>query len=142
MIAAVGTTLPMLAELLQDGVGIPPAVADLFDATAVLDAIATGLSELDCVAIVATGGIAVPDRARGHDVHLVYQLPQPLLLRCAQLFVIHGGYNSIMEAVVTGTPMAVTPGSATGQATPTVSRHSVWVGASPASVRNRRPERS
>lgn len=50
-----------------------------------------------------------PDRPRGRDVHLVDQMPQPLLLRCAQLFVTHGGYNSIREAVGTGTPMAVAP---------------------------------
>lgn len=99
VIAAVGTVLPLLAAL--------PGGA--FDAVPVLNAVVAGLAQLDCVALVATGGLPV-GRAPGHGgVHLVERFPQPLLLRCAQLLVTHGGYNSIREAVGAGVPMAVAP---------------------------------
>ncbi|MEU8972018.1 glycosyltransferase [Streptomyces monashensis] len=97
VVAAIGTVLP----------GVPH---DVLDVPALLHAIVAGLAELDCQAVVATGGIPVErPRAAGH-VHLVDRVPQPMLLRCAQLLVTHGGYNSIREAVGAGVPMAVLPG--------------------------------
>ncbi|WP_342456357.1 glycosyltransferase [Streptomyces coeruleorubidus] len=36
-------------------------------------------------------------------------MPQPLLLESVDLFVTHGGFNSIREAMRTGTPLAVLP---------------------------------
>jgi len=73
------------------------------------EAYIAGLSQLDCTAIVATGGIPVdPDLAASH-VHVVDHFPQPLLLQCADLFATHGGYNSVREALRSGVPMAVLP---------------------------------
>lgn len=74
-----------------------------------LEAIAAGLGRLDCVAVVATGGDPGRlGRPPGH-VRLVPSVPQPLLLRCADLLVTHGGINSIREALCTGVPMVVAP---------------------------------
>ncbi|MET8978887.1 glycosyltransferase [Streptomyces sp. NPDC004539] len=73
------------------------------------EAYIAGLSQLDCTAVVATGGIPVdPGLAAGH-VHVVDHFPQPLLLQCADLFATHGGYNSVREALRSGVPMAVLP---------------------------------
>lgn len=75
-----------------------------------LATIIAGLSRLECTAVVATGGIEAAGGVEpAPHVHLTDRLAQPLLLECADLFVTHGGYNSIREAVRTGTPMAVLP---------------------------------
>ncbi|MFD7512155.1 glycosyltransferase, partial [Streptomyces sp. NPDC059853] len=42
-------------------------------------------------------------------IHQTDRVTQPLLQECADLFITHGGYNSIREAVRTATPMAVIP---------------------------------
>ncbi|MDT7785992.1 MAG: hypothetical protein QOF58_4411 [Pseudonocardiales bacterium] len=73
-----------------------------------LETLVAGLSAVDCEAVVLTGGLPVEAQAARH-VHLVEQLPQALLLQAADLLVSHGGYNSIREAMRTGTPMAVLP---------------------------------
>ncbi|GHF23591.1 glycosyl transferase [Streptomyces morookaense] len=99
VIAAVGTVLPMLP-------GLP---GNAFGAVPVLNSVVAGLAQLDCVALVATGGLPVEHDPALGGVHLVDRFPQPLLLRCAQLLVTHGGYNSIREAVGAGVPMAVAP---------------------------------
>ncbi|MGW1197794.1 glycosyltransferase [Streptomyces sp. NPDC002536] len=99
VLAAVGTVLPLLA-------GLPGGA---FGAVPVLNAVVAGLAKLDCVALVATGGLPVEHDPAHGGVHLVDRFPQPLLLRCAQLLVTHGGYNSIREAVGAGVPMAVAP---------------------------------
>ncbi|MEU7137663.1 glycosyltransferase [Streptomyces sp. NPDC046261] len=109
VIAAVGTVLPALARMRDAGARIPPAMEALFDASELLDAIVAGLSMVDCVALVATGGTRPATTRRHGNTHLVDHIPQPLLLRCAQLFITHGGYNSIREAVGAGVPMVVTP---------------------------------
>lgn len=43
------------------------------------------------------------------DVHVEPILPLPALLRDCDLFITHGGFNSIKEAVNAGTPMLVVP---------------------------------
>jgi N-glycosyltransferase len=85
-----------------------PALSD-FDPPRGLQAIVDGLSQGDHVAVVATSGIPVDRSSVGPNVHLVDWFPQPVLLECADLFVTHAGYNSIREAVRTGTPMAALP---------------------------------
>ncbi|MBX7551872.1 glycosyltransferase [Streptomyces sp. tea 10] len=97
VLASIGTVLP----------SVPPHVLDV---PALLDAVVDGLAELDCQAVVATGGIPVERPQTAGHVHLVDRVPQPMLLRCAQLLVTHGGYNSVREAVGAGVPMAVLPG--------------------------------
>ncbi|WEO93520.1 glycosyltransferase [Streptomyces sp. FXJ1.172] len=96
VLATIGTVLP----------SVPSAVAD---APGLVNAIVTALAELDCQAVVATGGVAVDRPRAAGRVHVVDSVPQPLLLRCTQLLVTHGGYNSIREAVGAGVPMAVLP---------------------------------
>lgn len=104
--AALGTNLAthhaLSAEATESGLG----VADPADT---LSVIIDGLSQLDCVAIVATGGVPMADAEPAAHVHLTAWLPQPLLLECADLLLTHGGLNSIREAVRTGTAMAVLP---------------------------------
>ncbi|WP_133825221.1 glycosyltransferase [Actinomycetospora succinea] len=102
VLAAIGTALPMMAG--RDGDG-PPV-----DPSGALRALVDGLADLDCEAVVATGGLPVADGPPPADhVHVLDWVPQPLLLSCADLLVTHGGYNSIREAVRTGTPMVVLP---------------------------------
>jgi N-glycosyltransferase len=105
VVAAGGTVLPQFSD---EEAELPEWVTDN-PLAAVPEAFIDGLSRVDCVAVVATGGIPVhPDKV-GDNVHVVRHLPQPLLLQCAQLFVTHGGYNSIREAIRAGVPMAVLP---------------------------------
>ncbi|MFE7613621.1 glycosyltransferase [Streptomyces celluloflavus] len=104
--AAVGTALPMVRAMLAEGTPLPQGMTDPSE---VLRSIIAGLSELHCTAVVATADIPLHDVRPGPNVHLTDRLAQPLLLECADLFVTHGGYNSIREAVRTGTPMAVLP---------------------------------
>jgi UDP:flavonoid glycosyltransferase YjiC (YdhE family) len=102
--AALGTNLAtrhaLSAEATQLGLGVA-------DPAGTLRAIIDGLSQLDCVGVVATAG--VDDAEPAAHVHLTPWLPQPLLLECADLLLTHGGLNSIREAVRTGTAMAVLP---------------------------------
>ncbi|NJP98571.1 glycosyltransferase family 1 protein [Nonomuraea sp. FMUSA5-5] len=74
-----------------------------------LRALIEGLSLLPCTAVVATGGVPLGDIRAAPHVHLAAWVPQPLLLECADLFVTHGGYNSVREAMRTATPMVVLP---------------------------------
>ncbi|MFI7101427.1 glycosyltransferase [Streptomyces sp. NPDC050161] len=104
--AAVGTALPMFQTLLAKGGQVPEGVTD---PAVMLRAAVAGLSQLDCTAIVATAGIPLDGIEPAPHVHLTDRIAQPLLLECVDLFVTHGGYNSIREAVRTGTPMAVLP---------------------------------
>ncbi|MEJ2860207.1 glycosyltransferase [Actinomycetospora flava] len=102
VLAAIGTALPMMAGREGDGPPVDPPGA--------LRTLVDGLGALDCEAVVATGGLPVADGPPPADhVHVLDWVPQPLLLSCADLLVTHGGYNSIREAVRTGTPMVVLP---------------------------------
>ena len=74
-----------------------------------LEAIAAGLGRLDCLAVVATGGDPGRFGRPPAHVHLVESVPQPLVLRCADLLVTHGGINSVREALGAGVPMVVAP---------------------------------
>ncbi|MEV5598693.1 glycosyltransferase [Streptomyces sp. NPDC052496] len=104
--AAVGTALPMFRDLLPEGTPLPVGMTDPAEQLGIIIA---GLSRLDCTAVVATGGIEPAGAQPAPHVHLTDRLAQPLLLECADLFVTHGGYNSVREALRTGTPMAVLP---------------------------------
>ncbi|MFI2200458.1 glycosyltransferase [Streptomyces sp. NPDC020192] len=104
--------LPADRPLVLASIGfvLPSIPAEVLDVPGLLNAIVAGLAELDCQAVVATGGVPVEGSRPTGRVHLVDSVPQPMLLRCAQLLVTHGGYNSIREAVGAGVPMAVLPG--------------------------------
>jgi UDP:flavonoid glycosyltransferase YjiC (YdhE family) len=99
VVAALGTALPMMAG--RDG----PAPVD--PAAALRDLLA-GMNRLDAEVVLATGGLS-PDGTGAAHVHLTDWMPQTLLLQCADLFVTHGGYNGIREAVRHGVPMVVVP---------------------------------
>ncbi|MFF9478650.1 glycosyltransferase [Streptomyces sp. NPDC014733] len=104
--AATGTALPMVVGLQERGLGLPPGMTHPAE---MLRATVEGLSRLHCSAIVATGGVPLDGIEPAPHVRLVDRLAQPLLLECADLLVTHGGYNSVREAIRTGTPMAVLP---------------------------------
>ncbi|MGP4102945.1 glycosyltransferase [Nonomuraea sp. KM90] len=108
VMAALGTVVPEMAALRRAGGRIPERMAARYDASVLLQDIVTALAGLDCTALVATGGIPVTP-PRGADVHVVEHFPQPALLPHARLFLTHGGYNSIREAVLAGVPMVVVP---------------------------------
>ncbi|MFI9383511.1 glycosyltransferase [Kutzneria sp. NPDC052558] len=86
------------------GTRLPPGHAGVV--AAIIDAV----SEMDCQALVSIGGLAAPAGPLPDHVHLVEQAPQPLVLEAADLFITHGGYNSLREALRSGTPMVVVPG--------------------------------
>jgi N-glycosyltransferase len=69
-------------------------------------AVVDGLGELGRPAVVAAG----PGRfGAPPNVRVVEYVPQPLLLECCQLFVNHGGFNSVREALRLGVPMVIVP---------------------------------
>ncbi|MCP3800828.1 glycosyltransferase [Allokutzneria sp. A3M-2-11 16] len=108
VLAAIGTALPMTTELDKSKMALPPSLAGV-DPSERLRVAVEALSTLDCTAIVATGGVPIPDAPIAPNVHLVQQVPQPLVLECADLFLTHGGYNGIREALRSGVPMVVQP---------------------------------
>ncbi len=104
VVAAMGTVLLQLQEFYKFG---PPQAED--PSKVLLQALAGGLSELDCHAVLATGGLSMDGIEVGSNVIVVERMAQPLLLQCADLFITHGGYNGIRESMFGGTPMAVLP---------------------------------
>ncbi|MGW2489002.1 glycosyltransferase [Streptomyces sp. NPDC001606] len=106
--AAVGTALPMMHERAADP--SDPPVMELPDATASLRTLLAAAAELeDCTVVVSTSGIPVETSGLPGHVHVTERVAQPLLLESVDLFVTHGGFNSIREAMRTGTPLAVLP---------------------------------
>ncbi|MCE7007103.1 glycosyltransferase [Kibdelosporangium philippinense] len=103
--AAMGTGVPMYAALQRDGVQLPSTIDPRARFRLVLDA----LSQLDCVAVVVTGGMDVSDLPRADHVHVTDAVPQPLVLEIADLFLTHDGYNGIREALRSGVPMVAYP---------------------------------
>ncbi|MFC3456291.1 glycosyltransferase [Amycolatopsis speibonae] len=102
---AIGIALPTAASLRDKGMASTiPA-----DPVSALVSMVDALSELDCVAVVSTGGVPFPRTDTPPHVRLVDHVPQPLLLQTVQLFVTHGGYNSVREAIRAGVPMVVAP---------------------------------
>ncbi|MCX4849522.1 glycosyltransferase [Streptomyces sp. NBC_00893] len=67
------------------------------------------LSEVECTALVSSGGMDTTGMPRGPHVEVHEHLPQQLVLEAAQLFCGHGGYNGIREAIRAGVPMLVRP---------------------------------
>ncbi|MGI5472706.1 glycosyltransferase [Streptomyces sp. CA-132043] len=105
--AAIGTALPMMQERREQ---LPESPIELPDPVKTLQSIIEAAAKLDeCTVVVATAGIQVDTTELPPHVHLTERLPQPLLLECADLFLTHGGFNSIREAMRTATPLAVLP---------------------------------
>jgi UDP:flavonoid glycosyltransferase YjiC (YdhE family) len=63
------------------------------------------LAELECTAVVVTGA----DLSAPPNVRIVEYLPQPLLLPSCDLFITHGGLNSVREALQCAVPLVLTP---------------------------------
>ncbi|MGY6650659.1 glycosyltransferase [Amycolatopsis sp. TRM77291] len=106
VLATVGSEFGATQEAIDAGLGVTgggpdPAVA--------VRTLVTALSTLPCFAVVSTGGLTVEDLPEADDVLVSSWVDQPLLLRHADLFVTHGGYNGIREAMAAGTPMVVVP---------------------------------
>jgi UDP:flavonoid glycosyltransferase YjiC (YdhE family) len=105
VLASIGTVIPMLHLQADD----PFTARRQADARSALRAVIAVLADLDCAGVVATGGIIPDDLPVPDHIRLADHVPQPLLLRCAQLFITHGGYNGIRESIAAGVPMAVLP---------------------------------
>lgn len=106
--AGIGTALPVMRE--QTAQGAPQLPVELPDAAESLEAIVGAAAELEeCTVIVSTSGIPLDTAGLPGHVHVTERVPQPLLLESMDLFVTHGGFNSVREALRTGTPLAVLP---------------------------------
>ncbi|MEU7145429.1 glycosyltransferase [Nocardia sp. NPDC046473] len=107
VLAAVGSEFPLMESAEHAGVDLGD---EMRNPAKTIGAVAEALARLECCAVVSTGGIAVDKVGGGTaNVRVVEWMSQLLLLECAQLFVTHGGYNSIREAMAAGTPMVVLP---------------------------------
>ncbi|WP_030257597.1 glycosyltransferase [Streptomyces violens] len=108
--AALGTALPMLQKRMEEGQQLPEMPFEMPDPAKTLQSIVEAAAKLDeCTVIIATSGVPVDTTALPPHVHVTDRLPQPLLLECVDLFLTHGGFNSIREALRTATPLAVLP---------------------------------
>ncbi|ARF57988.1 hypothetical protein B1H19_30740 [Streptomyces gilvosporeus] len=106
VLASVGTSLPVLLEMQERGIGLPDGMLEPVETFYM---IVEALAKVDCHAVVSTGGVPVEGIELGPNVHLMDFVPQPLLLECTQLFLTHGGYNGIREGIRAGVPMAALP---------------------------------
>ncbi|MDN3261203.1 glycosyltransferase [Streptomyces sp. CSDS2] len=106
--AAIGTALPVVRE--QMDAGANPLPVEIPDVAESLKAIVGAAAELDdCTVVVSTSGIPVDTEGLPGHVRVTERVPQPLLLESVDLFLTHGGFNSVREALRTGTPLAVLP---------------------------------
>ncbi len=69
--------------------------------------IMAALSAIDCDAIVSAGNLAEHLLSTEPRIKVVEHVPQPALLRHADLFVTHGGRASLLDAVQGATPVLV-----------------------------------
>jgi N-glycosyltransferase len=103
-----------LAEMPDDRPFVLAAFGTMYHGLAVWDAIVgdvvVALGGVDCTAVVPLGAaVGHWDRAIPDNVRLVDHVPQPLLLECADLFVNHGGFNGVREALRLAVPMVIIP---------------------------------
>jgi UDP:flavonoid glycosyltransferase YjiC (YdhE family) len=109
LFAAVGTALPMADGTPSDDRNPRPPMP-IPDPTEGLGSMIKAVSRLEeCTVIVATSGIPADTDGLPPHVRVTDRLPQPLLLESVDVFLTHGGFNSIREALRTATPMAVLP---------------------------------
>jgi len=108
-----GETLPAWFDGLPDGKLIVFASLGtrFHNVPGRLELILSALAKLECFAIVAigTGKDAAAFGQIPDHVRLVEHIAQPLVLQCCDLFITHGGFNSIRESLRLGVPMVVSP---------------------------------
>jgi UDP:flavonoid glycosyltransferase YjiC (YdhE family) len=109
-----GESLPEWVDDLSQP-GLPVVLASLgtvFNKTpGVLEAIIDGVAAEEVNLVVAIGRDEDPARfgKRPPNVRLEAHLPQALLLPLCDVFITHGGFNSVKESLVAGIPMVVVP---------------------------------
>ncbi|QNP75015.1 glycosyltransferase family 1 protein [Streptomyces roseirectus] len=109
VLAALGTALPMVREMTADGEEEQPPFP-MPDPVQTLRSMIAAVSRLEeCTVVVSTSGIPADTDGLPPHVHVTDRVPQPLLLESVDLFLTHGGFNSIRESLRTATPMAVLP---------------------------------
>lgn len=109
VLAALGTALPMLQKMAADSKdGHMPV--PMPDGAQTLRSLTAAVSRLEeCTVVLSTSGIPAKTDGLPPHVHVTDRVPQPLLLESVDLFLTHGGFNSIRESLRTATPMAVLP---------------------------------
>lgn len=90
--------------------GFGTVVYDLPGADGFVRTVIEALGGIDCSAVVAVGSGREPNAYHAPpNVHLASFVPQPLMLESCDLFVTHGGLNSIKETLHVGVPMVGVP---------------------------------
>ncbi|MGW2325240.1 glycosyltransferase [Streptomyces sp. NPDC001700] len=108
--AAIGTAMPKMLEMMGAAEGGPELPPGFPDPTATLRTIADAVSRLDdCTVVLTTSGVPLDTEGLPPHVHVTERLPQPILLESVDVFLTHGGFNSIRESLRTATPLAVLP---------------------------------
>jgi UDP:flavonoid glycosyltransferase YjiC (YdhE family) len=107
-----GSVVPEWVAQLPDLPTVLASLGTVFSATpGVLEAIVEGLRAEPVNLVVAIGPDQDPARFGSvpANVRLERYLPQALLLPRCDLFVTHGGFNSVKESLISGVPMVVIP---------------------------------
>jgi UDP:flavonoid glycosyltransferase YjiC (YdhE family) len=102
--------LPAALPIVLAAFGTMCPVLTAWDTT--VRAVIAGLGELPCSSIVAVGTGKDTEGYFGQvpaNVRLVGQIAQPLLLEACDLYITHGGFNSVREALRLAVPMVIIP---------------------------------
>jgi UDP:flavonoid glycosyltransferase YjiC (YdhE family) len=107
-----GLRVPDWVDELPDRPTVLASLGTVFNKyPGVLEAIVGGLGDEAVNLIVSIGRDQDPARfgPQPPHVHVEAYVPQPLLLPHCDVFVTHGGFNSVKEALIAGVPMVVVP---------------------------------
>ncbi|GHE15397.1 glycosyl transferase [Streptomyces alanosinicus] len=108
--AALGTALPMIRQQAAAADEREQSPISLPDPVLVLRSMIEAARRLqECAVVVATSGLPADTDGLPPHVHITDRVPQPLLLESVDVFLTHGGFNSVRESLRTATPMAVLP---------------------------------
>ena len=107
-----GASFPSWLAELPERPTVLASLGTVFNTTpGVLEAIIEGIADLPVTLIVAIGPNEDASRFGSvpANVRLEPYVPQPELLRRCDLFITHGGFNSVKESLIAGVPMVVIP---------------------------------
>jgi MGT family glycosyltransferase len=105
-----GTSLPDWAEGLPDRPTVYAALGTIAHAMpGLFEMILDALREEDLNLILAVGQDPAAFGPQPPNVHIERHLPQPQLLARCDLFISHGGFNSVKEALSCAVPLVVVP---------------------------------